>query len=140
MSYAAAVALQTAVWQQLRTDATLAHLVGDAVYDAMPVDAPGGVYVALGPEDVRDAGDMTARGAQHDFVVSVSSGVDDGAEGFARIKAAAVAVTDALDQGALELGRGHLVGLWFLRARARRVEKGGARQVDLTFRARIDLN
>ena len=39
----------------------------------------------------------------------------------------------------LMLGQGRLTALWFLRARARRVENGAARRVDLTFRARIDL-
>ena len=42
--------------------------------------------------------------------------------------------------GGLVLSRGQLAGLWFLRATARRVKSGAARQVDLTFRARIDLN
>ena len=91
MSFAASVALQGAVYQHLRADAALHDLVGDAIFDAMPVDAPAGVFVSLGPEDVRDAGDMTAAGSQHDFVVSVLSGTDQGA-GFAAVKAAAVAV------------------------------------------------
>lgn len=138
MSYGASVALQGAVYQHLRADPALGELVGDAVFDAMPVDAPAGVYVSLGPEDVLDAGDMTAAGAQHDFVISVLSGADDGS-GFGAVKAAAVAVADALDGAAVPLSRGHLVGMWLLRARARRVENSAARRVDLTFRARIDL-
>ena len=138
MSYAAGLALQGAVYQQLRADAALSGLVGDAIFDAMPVEAPSGVYVSLGPEEVRDAGDMTAAGAQHDFVVSVLSGTDESA-GFAAVKAAAVAVADALEQRDLTLQRGQLCGMWFLRAKARRVENGAARRIDLTFRARIDL-
>ena len=81
---------------------------------------------------------MTAAASQHDFVVSVLSGADQGA-GFASVKAAAVAVADALDQAQLALSRGRLTALWFQRARARRIENGAARRVDLTFRARIDL-
>lgn len=138
MSYAASVALQGAVYQHLRADPALADLVGDAIFDAMPTDAPSGVYVSLGPEEARDAGDASAPGSQHDFVVSVLSGADESA-GFAAVKAAAVAVGEALDSGGLVLDRGHLAGLWFLRAKARRVENGAARRVDLTFRARIDL-
>ncbi len=138
MNYAAAVALQGAVYQQLQNDVALAAIVGDAVFDAMPVDAPSGVFVSLGPEEAKDAGDMTAPGSQHDFVVSVLSGTDESA-GFGAVKAAAVAVTEALEQGGLMLDVGHLAGLWFLRAKARRVENGAARRVDLTFRARIDL-
>jgi len=138
MSYAATAALQAAVYEALRGSAPLHDLVGDAIYDAMPVAAPSGTYVALGPEEVRDAGDMTAAGASHDFVVSVLSGSDE-SSGFAAIKAAAVAVSDALEAAEIALNRGHLVGLWFLRARARRAENGAGRRVDLTFRARIDL-
>ncbi|MDO5704103.1 MAG: DUF3168 domain-containing protein [Paracoccus sp. (in: a-proteobacteria)] len=138
MSYAATVALQGAVYQHLRHDPALAGLVGDAIYDAMPVQAPGGTYVALGPEDVTDAGDYTARGSRHDFVVSVLTGADEGG-GFRTVKAAAAAVSDALERGDLRLDHGHLAGVWFLRARARRDRKGAARRVDLTFRARIDL-
>lgn len=138
MSYAAGVALQAAVYQRLRADPALAALVGDAIYDAMPVAAPAGIYVSLGPEDMRDAGDMTARGSRHDFVVSVLSGSEEG-DGFGAVKAVAGAVTEALETLGMVLDRGHLAGLWFLRARALRVENGAARRVDLTFRARIDL-
>ena len=138
MSYAAAVALQGAVYQRLRGDIALADMVGDAIYDAMPVTAPSGVYVSLGPEEVREAGDATGAGSQHDFVVSILSGTDESA-GFAAVKSAAVAVAEALERAELSLDRGNLTGMWFLRAKARRVENGAARRVDLTFRARIDL-
>lgn len=138
MSFAASVALQGAVYQHLRADQALHGLVGDAIFDAMPVEAPAGVFVSLGPEDVVDASDMTAAGSRHDFIVSVLSGADQGV-GFAAVKAAAAAVADTLDQAQLALSRGRLTALWFLRARARRVENGAARRVDLTFRARIDL-
>ncbi len=138
MSYAATAALQSAVYQALRGSGALHGLVGDAIFDAMPVAAPTGTYVSLGPEEVKDAGDMTAGGSQHDFVVSVLSGSDD-ANGFGAVKAAAVAVSDALEAAEIALSRGRLVGLWFLRARARRAENGAGRRVDLTFRARIDL-
>ncbi|SMO59129.1 DUF3168 domain-containing protein [Paracoccus laeviglucosivorans] len=138
MSYAATAALQAAVYQVLRGSDALAELVGDAIFDAMPVAAPAGTYVSLGPEDVRDGGDMTGAGAVHDFVISVLTGADD-ANGFGRVKAAAAAVSEALEAADVPLTRGHLVGIWFQRARARRVENGAGRRVDLTFRARIDL-
>lgn len=138
MSYQASVALQGAVYQALCHDPALGALIGDAVYDAMPVAAPAGTYVSLGPEEVRDAGDATAAGSSHDFVISVLSG-SDGSGGFAEVKAAAAAVADALEAGALPLAQGRLVGLWFQRAKARRVENGAGRRIDLTFRARIDL-
>lgn len=138
MSYGAGVALQAAVYRQLQDDAALAGIVGDAIFDAMPVTAPSGIYVSLGPEEVRDASDATARGSRHDFVVSVLSG-SEGDAGFGALKAGAAAVVEALEAGGLVLTHGHLAGLWFLRATARRVKSGAARQVDLTFRARIDL-
>lgn len=138
MSFAASVALQTAVYQGLRGDAALGDLVGDAVFDALPADKPTGTHVALGPEEVRDAGDMTGAGSVHDLTVSVLSGADE-SRGFAAVKTVAVAVCEALDGAEITLGCGHLVGLWFLKSRARRTENGAGRQVDLTFRARIDL-
>lgn len=139
MSYAGAIALQGAVYQQLRADPALSALVGDAVYDAMPAAAPAGTFVTLGPEVVRDAGDMTGKGARHEFVVSVVSGADEDAAGFHSVKAAAAAVTEALDAADMALATGRLAGLWFLRATARRAETGSGRRVDLTFRALVDL-
>ena len=138
MSYGAGQALQAAIYQHLRADGALALLVGDAVFDAMPVQPPSGAHVALGPEVVRDAGDASAAGAVHEFEISVLEGGDAGG-GFAAVKEAAAAVSEALEGAALVPERGHLVGIWLLRTRARRVENGGARRVDLTFRARIDL-
>ena len=134
MSYAVAGALQAAVYQHLRADAVLAALVGAAVYDAMPPGPLVGTYVSLGPEDVTDASDKTGDGATHDFVVSV---ITDEA-GFATAKAAAAAVSDALVGADLVLARGRLVGLWFLRAQARRVAKADTRRIDLVFRARVE--
>lgn len=139
MSYLGAIALQGAVYQQLRTHPAVAALVGDAVYDAMPATAPAGTFVSLGPEVVRDAGDMTGKGARHEFVVSVLSGADENAAGFHSVKAAAAAVTEALDAADMPLDEGRLAGLWFLRATARRAETGSGRRVDLTFRALVDL-
>jgi len=137
MSMKAALALQEAVYAALSGNDALARLVGDAIFDAAPVTPPAGVHVALGAEDVRDAGDMTGGGSVHDFTVSVISGA--GGSGFAGVKAAAAAVCDALEAADLAPGQGGLVGLWFLRSRSRRIENGARRRVDLTFRARIDL-
>jgi len=134
MSYAVAAALQAAVFQRLSADAAVAVLVGAAVYDAVPPGTLTGTYVSLGPEDARDASDKTGDGATHDFVVSV---ITDEA-GFATAKAVAAAISDALVGADLVFARGRLVGLWFLRAVARRVEKAGTRRIDLTFRARVE--
>ena len=134
MSYGNAAALQAAVYQALVADAALSALVGGAIYDAVPPGTVTGTYVSLGPEDARDASDMTGEGARHDFVVSV---ISDEA-GFARAKEVAAAISDALVGVELALSRGTLVALWFLRAQARRVEKAETRRIDLTFRARVE--
>lgn len=129
MSYGSGAALQAAVFGRLRADAALEALIGGAVHDAMPPGQAAGTYVALGPEEVRDASDASAAGAEHRFVVSVVSD----AAGFQTAKEVAAAVSDALAGAELTLSRGRLVGIWFLRAVARRAE--GRRRIDLTFRA-----
>ncbi|MGO4853169.1 DUF3168 domain-containing protein [Phaeovulum sp. W22_SRMD_FR3] len=134
MSYGVASALQGAIYQRLRASSALEALVGDAIYDAVPPGTVTGTYVSIGPEDVRDASDATGGGAQHDFTVSV---ITDAA-GFQAAKEVAATVSDALVDATLILARGRLVGLWFLRARARRVETGETRRIDLTFRARVE--
>ena len=72
------------------------------------------------------------------FVVSVLAGTDEAA-GFRAVKEAAVAVSAALEGADLVTDTGRVAGLWFLRARAKRVENGAERRVDLTFRALMDL-
>jgi hypothetical protein len=134
MSYGVAAALQAAVYQRLSGDVALAGLVGTAIYDALPTGALPPLYVALGPEVVRDRSDKTGSGAEHEFTVAV---VTDTA-GFASAKAAAGAVSDALVDAPLILSRGVLVALNFYRAQAARVGSGAVRQITLTFRARVE--
>ncbi|MBL4918282.1 DUF3168 domain-containing protein [Szabonella alba] len=130
MTYGMAAALQVAVYQQLTAAPGLA---GVAVLDAMPEGGPGGSFVLIGPEEVRDASDGSGAGAEHRLMISVISD----AAGFQSAKQIAVAVSDALDQAPLDLDRGRLVSLAFLRARARRLRDGAVRRIDLTFRARV---
>lgn len=134
MSYGVGAALQAAVYQRLAGDGALDALVSGAIHDSIPPGTVTGTYVSLGPEDVRDASDQVGRGALHEFTVSV---VTDQA-GFQQAKAVAAAVSDALSGANLPLSRGRLVGLWFLSARARRVEKADVRRIDLIFRARVE--
>ncbi|AJE46404.1 DUF3168 domain-containing protein [Celeribacter indicus] len=136
MSYGIAAALQTAVYRALAEDAVLAGLVGGAIHDAAPAGAVPALYVSLGPEEVTDASDKTARGARHDFTVSVLS---DGA-GFLAAKQAAAAISDVLADADLTLARGRLVGLSFVSAKARRLRDGDRRRIDLRFRARVEDN
>ena len=133
MSYAISGALQAAVFQQLYTDPVLTTLVGTAIFDALPTGDVPPIYVALGPEKVRDASDVTGGGALHELTVSV---VTENA-GFASAKAAAAAISDALVDASLTLARGVLVSLQFHKAAAARVGSGDTRRIDLIFRARV---
>ena len=134
MSYALSAALQAAVYARLSGDAALDGLVAGAIYDALPPGPLPPLYVMLGPEKVRDRSDQTGRGAVHDFTVSVVSE----SAGFAAAKTAAAAANDALLGPALTMGRGHLVSLAFLDAKAARAKSGSLRQIDMTFRARVE--
>jgi Protein of unknown function (DUF3168) len=134
MSYGTAAALQAAVFQRLTADTVLAGLVGSAIYDSAPPGSTDGTYVSIGPEDSRDASDQTSHGALHEFVVSVVTTQ----AGFQTAKTVASAISDSLVDAQLVLARGRLVGLWFLKARARRVEAGDVRRIDLVFRARTE--
>lgn len=136
MSYAVSAALQVAVYQLLSTDVTLSGLVGGAIFDAAPTGTVPALYVSLGPEDVADASDQTGHGARHDFTVSV---VADSA-GFLTAKQVAVVISDLLTEATLSLDRGSLVGLYFLSAKARRVQDSDVRRIDLKFRARVEDN
>lgn len=131
MSYGMAAALQVAIFGRLTGFAALA---GVPVLDAPPNGGPGGTFIVIGPEDVRDASDKTGAGATHQLVVTV---ISDG-EGFKAAKDVAVAVSDALDEAPLTLARGRLVNIGFQRAVARRLEEGAMRRIDLTFRARVE--
>ncbi|MBI1416684.1 MAG: DUF3168 domain-containing protein [Limimaricola sp.] len=134
MSYGVAAALQAAVFQRLSGWPALMALVGAEVHDALPSGPVPALYVALGPEVVRDRSDQTGHGAEHDFTVSV---VTDMA-GFAAAKEAAAAVSDALVDAPLTLERGRLIALNFHRAMAARAGGKDRRQITLHFRARVE--
>jgi len=134
MSYGVSAALQTAVFQSLSVDATLSGLVGGAIYDAAPTGTVPSLYVSLGPEDVTDASDKTGYGARHEFVISV---VSDTA-GFLTAKGVAAAISDVLVDADLTLSRGRLIGLYFVSAKARRVQDSDVRRIDIRFMARVE--
>lgn len=136
MSYAVAAALQEAVYQQLAGDAALAAIVGEAIHDAIPAGTLPSIYVVLGAETARDRSDKTGGGAAHDLSISVITDQ----QGFSQAKQAAAAVNDALVDADLSLSRGRLVGLWFLRAKAKRDTSDGTRRIDMIFRARVEDN
>ena len=131
MSYGGAAALQKAVFNRLIAAPALA---GVAVVDALPDPAPGS-FVLLGPEEVRDASDQSGAGGEHLLQIAVISD----AAGFLAAKGIAAAVSDALATMSPALERGRLVSMGFVRARARRLDQGQVRRIDLTFRARVAL-
>lgn len=133
MTYANAAALQAAVYGHLLADAAVAARVGGNIYDSLPSGQLPALYVILGSEKVRDASDGSGAGAWHELTLSV---VTDQA-GFHAAKEVAVAISDALQDADLALNRGRLVGLRFLRARAKR-ESTTLRRVEMTFRARVE--
>lgn len=134
MTYALSAALQKSLYQRLTNDATLATMVGTAIYDAVPVGALPETFVSLGSEQVRDASDQTGSGAVHRIDISVRTQKP----GYAGAKAIAVAISDALHNADLSLERGRLVYLRFLRAEARRVDQSAGREIRMQFSARVD--
>ena len=133
MSYALSPALQRAIFARLKADPTLIGLTGGTIFDSYPAGEVPPLYVALGPERVRDRSDKTGYAAQHDLTISVVTREP----GFAIAKDVAAAVSDALVDAALPLSRGHLVGLRFLRANAARTGTNDTRRIDLIFRALV---
>ncbi|MEP5632263.1 MAG: DUF3168 domain-containing protein [Tateyamaria sp.] len=136
MSYAASAALQSAIFAAISSDVDVVAAVGDAVFDAIPSGVLPSLYISLGSEVVREQGDKTGAGTAHQFVVSVVTDVP----GFRIAKEVAGTVCDVLEDADLTLTRGRLVSLQFRRARAFKIDKGAGRQIDLTFRARVEDN
>ncbi|MEM1374159.1 MAG: DUF3168 domain-containing protein [Pseudomonadota bacterium] len=134
MSYAGSSALQAAVYQHLIADAALQGLVGMDIYDALPIGIAPALYVSLGPEEAKDYSSKSGGAARHDFVISVITE----ASGFQTAKEVAAAISDALIDAPLVLGKGTLTGLWFLKAKAARIGNDDTRRIDLTFRAAVD--
>jgi len=132
MSYAAAAALQAALYSRLSAYPALS---GISIVDAMPPGTAPGTFVIIGPEQVLDQSDTSGAGAEHRFEVAIISD----ATGFLTAKTVAGAVSQALVDAPLSLGTGRLVSISFLRATARRLDEGSARRIDMTFRARIEL-
>lgn len=132
MTYAVASALQSAVYARL---ASYPALAGVSVVDAVPPGAGRGSFILLGPEVANDRSDKSGQGAEHQFQVSVIS--DE--TGFLPAKVIAGHVSQALVDASLTLATGSLVYLHFQRATARRLREGGARRIDLIFRARVTI-
>lgn len=136
MSYGDGGALQEAVFGALQADMALSAVVGNDIFDQLPTGKTPNLFVSLGPETVVDRSDREADGAEHRFVVSVIGE----ASGFAKVKAAAAAVSDVLIDLDTGLSRGRLVYLRFDRAVVKRDGRRNLRRVDLRFVARVEDN
>lgn len=132
MSYAAAAALQAAIYGALTAAPALS---GVSIVDAMPPGTTPGTFILIGPEVVLDQSDGTGAGAEHRFTISVISD----ATGFLTAKTLAAAASTAVLGGGVSLATGSLVSIGFQRAVARRLDEGTARRIDMTFRARVEL-
>ena len=135
MSYASGAALQAAVYQLLAGDAALAAMVA-AIHDAPPPGTPQGTHVILGEDEALDRSDVSGPGAEHRLTVSVVSD----AAGFLAAKQAAGRISDLLTWATPALPGARVVAIWFQDARARRLEGGRVRRIDLRFRARIQID
>jgi hypothetical protein len=133
MSYASGPAVQAAVFQILAGDGALEALV-DGIYDAPPPGTPQGRYVILGEDEAVDRGDGTGPGAEHRLTISVVSD----AAGFLGAKQAAARISEVLTWASPALDVGRVVAIWFQDARARRLEGGTLRRIDLRFRVRVE--
>lgn len=135
MSCALAPGLQAALHQLLAADPALAALVA-AVHDAPPPGTPQGTYALIGEEEVLDRGDITGPGAEHRVTVSVVSD----APGFLAAKQAAARIAALIETAAPPLAGGRVAAVWFQDARARRLDGGTRRRIDLRFRIRIEIS
>lgn len=134
MSYQSAGALQQALYDLLTNDPTLTGLLPGGVYDAPLPGTPQGTYGVIGVEDAIDRSDITGPGAEHRVVISVVSD----ASGFLVAKSAAARISQILPDTQPTLSAGRVVAIWFHQARARQVEGGTVRRIDLTFRVRVE--
>lgn len=132
MSYAAAAAFQTAIYTTLTSNDALS---GVSVVDAIPSGGASSTFVLIGPEDIRNASDKTGGGAEHNFDVSVISN----AQGFLAAKTVAAAVSGALIGQRPSMSVGRIISINLKKVKARRLDDGSARRIDMTFRARVEL-
>jgi len=133
MTYALAAALQQSIFQHLASDTAVTAALGSNLFDAMPTGSLPQIYAVLGAEEVMDRSDNSGAGARHRFTINVFTS----SAGFTVAKEAAATIFDALVDAPLSLSRGRVVGIWFERASAQRLDDGG-RSITLLFAARVE--
>ncbi len=131
----ASLALQKAVFAALGADATLAGLVADRIYDAVPRDAAF-PYVSFGPAHLADWSTGTEAGAEHRLLLHIWSR----AHGKTECLEIAGAITAILHDQALTLAANHLVNLRREAADATRDPDGRTWHGIVRFRAVTETN
>ncbi len=138
MTYALSWPLQKALYELIGTDAACLQHFGQRIYDAAPPflgeQAPEGIYLTFGDEEVTDWSTGTDAGAVHLVKLTVHAP----RRGFSEAKQAASAVSDAILGGALAPSRGRIVNARFVDARTGRSEADALRRIDMRFRITIE--
>jgi len=138
MTYALSWPLQQALFDLMGTDAACVQHFGQRIYDAAPPflgeQAPQGLYLTFGDEDVADWSTATEAGAVHLVKLTIHAP----RRGFSEAKQAASAVSDAILGAALAPSRGRIVSARFVDARTGRSEADALRKIDMRFRITIE--
>ncbi len=138
MTYALSWPLQQALYDLMCNDAVCVEHFGHRIYDAPPPflgeQAPEGLYLTFGDEEVADWSTASEAGAVHLVKLTIHAP----RRGFSEAKQAASAVSDAILGGALALVRGRIVNARFVDARTTRSEAEALRRIDMRFRITIE--
>ena len=126
--------LQSAIYNALIADTTLAGLVGSDIFDALPSGTVPDTFVLIGEETVFDRSDKTHSAAIYVIKVNVVTSQS----GFGNAKTIAAAICNVIEEANLSLSNGHLRRVEFRRALARRNTSGTERKIELIFRALIE--
>jgi hypothetical protein len=126
-------ALQQALYGALLSDAGVAALVAERIFDDVPRDAAL-PYIVIGADTQSDWSTATESGSVHSLVLDVWSR----AAGHHEVKQICDAVRAALDGAALAVSGFHLVDLRFESARTARQSDGRTYRAMLNFRAVLE--
>ena len=131
------LALQTALFEHLRADPTLAAtLGGPRIYDAPPHAQSGEgppPYVTLGDENVTAWDTKTEEGTAHDLTFTVWSAE----RGFSQVKTIQSALADALAT-IPEMPEARIADLRFVSSATRRERRTRLRRADCVYRALVE--
>jgi len=134
MSFGASADLQRVIYDLLSATGSGDALEGIPVVDRFEAGTLPPVYVAIGPERMRDRSTKTSRSAEHRLSITVHSALG----GFARIKEIAAAIAERLEGQRPALASGTLCSLRLISVAPARGGSGEERRVEMNFRAFVD--